>query len=566
MDQLPDDMIACVARVESINYVRVVLSKYRYCSPSPPVSLFRVFYKVSKQGHWFSFEKRVGKGVGGQVFRQTFSGLKGLKKRFFFLDRRAILNAMAWRHHDSDVNNLVPEDGFDASDVQMLTEQVVDLRPVPSGLLFQAGLATTWDFPGFRPTFKDTEGNAVTMSEYLHTSPLCLELSFRKGLPSPLKTGLNRILRRERERQRQGNDGEEGSRPVTKRKKPATHKDGHVASEATSSPQPLRAINPADPFVDVAETAESREDRSPLASPHGSANPSMHNYSDSNVNEGTGTLRLGTSEDPSRRAMTTVDTEVVQPFPTHQTAHHSPMVTRSASPSRSIQRECGETVGKLVQARLDLAHSSHLYTTLSERHKAVKSEHESCAGRLETLRSQNDELSQANRDQALRIRELKDELARKDSALVYVERLNVERAQEKEKLVSQLGRAEMENFDCVRKLLPTAVERLLQSHEYKRSLSEPFNLTIQAGWGKGLAEERSGEDLLELMGRMKGFDVHADTKIKVEYDKLFERRYPYLEKNSRGFRHSVSNLLKVYPDSLPSGQAPSTSAPNQPQD
>ncbi|GJU66925.1 hypothetical protein Tco_1253184 [Tanacetum coccineum] len=120
--------------------------------------------------------------------------------------------------------------------------------------------------------------------------------------------------------------------------------------------------------------------------------------------------------------------------------------------------------------------------------------------------------------------------------------------------------------EYVRKFLPTRVERLLQSHKYKQSLLGPFNLAIQAGWGKRLAKERSEEDLLELIGRMEGFDVHADTKMKVEYDKLFERQYPYVEKISRGFRHSVSDLLKVYPDSPPSRQAPSTSTPNQPQD
>ncbi|GJZ43762.1 hypothetical protein Tco_0591017 [Tanacetum coccineum] len=62
------------------------------------------------------------------------------------LDRRAILDAMAWRHHDSDVNDTVPDDGFDILDVQALTERFIDLRPVPSGLLFKGGLATTWDF------------------------------------------------------------------------------------------------------------------------------------------------------------------------------------------------------------------------------------------------------------------------------------------------------------------------------------------------------------------------------------------------------------------------------------
>ncbi|GKB28137.1 hypothetical protein Tco_0867538 [Tanacetum coccineum] len=186
--------------------------------------------------------------------------------------------------------------------------------------------------------------------------------------------------------------------------------------------------------------------------------------------------------------------------------------------------------GKLVQARLDVKHNYDLYNSLSDRFKAFRSEHEVCAGKLEASENRNRELSQVNKDQALRIKELEDTLAKKDFALVYAERINVERAQEKEKLVSQLGRAEMEKFNCIRKLFPTVVERL--------------------------AEERSEEDLLELMGRMEGFDAYANKKMKVEYDKLFEKQYHYVEKISRGFCHSVSDLFKVYPDSPPHGQAP----------
>ncbi|GJY82618.1 hypothetical protein Tco_0495994 [Tanacetum coccineum] len=99
----------------------------------PSVNLFRVFYKVSKQGHW-----------------------------------RATPDAMAWRHYDSDVNDPVPEDGFSASDVQVLTEQVVDLRPVPSRPFFQGGLATMWYFL------------VVTVSEYLRF-PFLSGASISKG-------------------------------------------------------------------------------------------------------------------------------------------------------------------------------------------------------------------------------------------------------------------------------------------------------------------------------------------------------------------------------------------------
>ncbi|GKF98386.1 hypothetical protein Tco_0297169, partial [Tanacetum coccineum] len=66
--------------------------------------------------------------------------------------------------------------------------------------------------------------------------------------------------------------------------------------------------------------------------------------------------------------------------------------------------ECGDTVQKLVQARLDLKHNANLYINMADRYKMMKSEHVSCAGKLEVLENQNSELSRVNKDQALRIK------------------------------------------------------------------------------------------------------------------------------------------------------------------
>nr|GEW38300.1 hypothetical protein [Tanacetum cinerariifolium] len=514
---------------------------------------------------------------------------------------------MVWRHYDLDINDPALEDGFSMQDVQALTERVIDLRPVPSGLLFQGGLATTWDYPGFHPIFKNTDGNVVTMSEYLHF-PFLSGASISKGpaLTSqdhalqhticPLPEGQNipekkdhqrrvevedpkivsirerkaRVAAKKKERKKQGGDGVEGSRPKTKRRKTAGRKDGLVASEATSSPKPIWTLNPHQPFGNLVVTAKSREDCSPHASPRDSANHSVHNYSDDHHD-----LNLGSSGEQSGRALTLINIKVIQPSLECQRINRGPTVDMVATPLRiatqgalyvpgwSIHRRCrvdnpkwcrelmvhlvpltaqeesnalnNATVlerawfslargslaqtnilkRKLVQARLDLTHSSHLYTSLSDRHKAFKNEHEGCAGKLEGLENHNRELSQANRVQVLWIKELE--------------------------------------MRWLTKTLPL------------------FMLRGSTPWGRGLAEERSEEDLLELIGRMEGFDVHADTKMQVEYDKLFERRYPYVENISRGFCHFVFDLLKFYPDCPPheqvpphkpsSEKAPSTSAP-----
>nr|GEW47983.1 auxilin-like protein [Tanacetum cinerariifolium] len=251
---------------------------------------------------------------------------------------------------------------------------VVDLRPVPYGLLFQGGLATTWDFPGFCLAFKDTEGNVVTMSEYLRfrflsgafiskghtlTSQDQIEQHTTRLLPSnqniPEKTNHQKrvevedpkiVATRERKaraaakkrEKRQGGDGGEGSHPATKRRKTIACKDGPDASEDTSSLEPLWTVNPTDTSGAVAETAESREDCSPRISPQGLANHSVHNYFGAqHDNKETETLRLGTSDDQSGRAMTNVNTEVVHPSLTHRSTHHSPIATQLGSPPWSIQ-------------------------------------------------------------------------------------------------------------------------------------------------------------------------------------------------------------------------------------
>ncbi|GKF96126.1 hypothetical protein Tco_0288861, partial [Tanacetum coccineum] len=152
-----------------------------------------------------------------------------------------------------------------------------------------------------------------------------------------------------------------------------------------------------------------------------------------------------------------------------------------------------------------------------------------------------------NADQASHIKELKAELARKDSTLVFSDRISNERAAENERLVSQLGFLGKEKIDSIGKLLPTVVKRLLNSHEYKESLSVLFNLAVQAGWAKGLAMKQSEEDHMEVLREVQDFDPHSDTRMIVEYDKLFTKTYPYVEKIFGLPRITVQELLKMYP-------------------
>ncbi|GKD06927.1 hypothetical protein Tco_1186612, partial [Tanacetum coccineum] len=66
------------------------------------------------------------------------------------------------------------------------------------------------------------------------------------------------------------------------------------------------------------------------------------------------------------------------------------------------------------------------------------------------------------------------------------------------------------------------------------------------------------KEIMAILRKAESFDAYSDKKLYLIYDKLFEKEYPYVEKISSGYRHSVSDLLKVHPDPAPSE---GTSAP-----
>ncbi|GKA46234.1 hypothetical protein Tco_0739117, partial [Tanacetum coccineum] len=355
-----------------------------------------------------------------------------------------------------------------------------------------------------------------------------------------------RAAAKKREKKRRGADEGEGSHPKVKRKKTSVVRgDGSGGSKYVSSLEPLWIMNPTEtggenPFGAAVATTESREDRLLLISPHDSANYSAHDSADAhgNIEEGE------SSPHPAyyvpkwfiyRRCR--VDTPMwCRELMVHMAPPAAQEDSNALNNATALERAwfalgrgalaqanmlerfenlqadydklakthagCEDIVRQLIDARAVSQQNSKLYLEMSERFKKVKNDHAGCTEKIQLLEDRNSELSQVNKNQALRIKKLEDTLAKKDSALVYAERINAERAQEKEKLVTQLSKTEMEKFDCIRKLLPTVVNP------------------------KGLSEERFEKDLLELMSRMEGFDAYADKK------------------------------MYVYPDFPPSGQAP----------
>ncbi|GJR61097.1 hypothetical protein Tco_1503259 [Tanacetum coccineum] len=81
---------------------------------------------------------------------------------------------------------------------------------------------------------------------------------------------------------------------------------------------------------------------------------------------------------------------------------------------------------------------------------------------------------------------------------------------------TQLASAKGRRLTPVRSSFPTGWNSPDRATN-KQSLSVPFNYALQTGWGQGLAEARSEEELREIMMRMNGFDPYSDKKMNAEY-------------------------------------------------
>ncbi|GJW19946.1 hypothetical protein Tco_0027382 [Tanacetum coccineum] len=487
---------------------------------------------------------------------------------------RAIPDAMAWRHHDSDVYDAVPDNDFSTQDVQSLTERVIDLRPVPSGLLFGAGLATTWEFPGYLHVLKNTEGNVVTMSEYLRF-PFLSGASITRGAAVPAnhpigqnttpllqadqpildKTDSQREVETKDAKVRK--DGAEGSSRVRKKRVLEGAKDVTASSGHVSSPTPLQTVSPsAHHFTDIKENQgeESLPRMKPLVNLSGQpTHPPKEPVFVAGVNVGgsshlPNTLLTGRhveEGEPSRNAAVyvigwniprrcRVDTpEWCRELMTHLAPPAAQEESNALTNEVALQR-AWFNVAQGAMAQMDmLERFENLlanYDNLVEAHAecpemTVREEHARCGQRIQILEKEKNYMPSTNHDQAARIVSLEAELAKKDSDLTYSERLLAEGARERERLTVQLGQAEIKKFECIRKLLPTVVGRFMKSHEYKESLSGPLT------W------------LFKLDGVKKLYPM---------YDKLFEKQYSYVQKIARGYRHLMADLLKVYPDPAPS--------------
>ncbi|GJV96072.1 hypothetical protein Tco_1547649 [Tanacetum coccineum] len=438
----------------------------------PSVTLFRVFYKLSKQGDWFTFEKRAGKDFRGKILNETFSCMKKWKGRFFFIDRRAIPDAMCWRHHDSDISDPAPKDGFDEADVIALTHQSIDIRGILSGLLFSAGFAITWPSFSFWMTIEDSERlderNVIPQHT---TTPLSADEQVPEKTdsqqrvevldPKIVATRIRKVKaaakrKVEKNMESEGAGGSEGS---LKRRKPSSGPEGGDKEKSSDHIPYSRRYLLEIPAHDSANTTtrlyEEHHDE------HSGVLGNRDGNFDDDVDE---EIDL---EGPDRHVSETTERVVIE-------TESIPTVATRPDNGKSIAQE--ET--PMLDPPLQGIHQRSRVTTPEE-----------CRDLMVNLIPLGVREEMNLLDNNVILDRAWFSLARGAMAQAHAI-CQFESLYDTFMLARAVSEIREEKTGAIRKLLPTVVERLIRALKTNAKFFVPFNYALQTEWGQGLAEER----------------------------------------------------------------------------
>ncbi|GKB17368.1 hypothetical protein Tco_0851291 [Tanacetum coccineum] len=90
--------------------------------------------------------------------------------------------------------------------------------------------------------------------------------------------------------------------------------------------------------------------------------------------------------------------------------------------------------------------------------------------------------------------------------------------------------------------------RLIFSDEYRKSLSDVFNLAIAAGWSEGVKATCFEEEAQAFLATAVDYDPACKETFMSEFDSLFDKSYPYVEKFAESFRLPLEDLQNMWPE------------------
>nr|GEV53189.1 hypothetical protein [Tanacetum cinerariifolium] len=162
--------------------LRLDLSFDKSASPERLFSLARVsLVEASKPDLSF--------GWPGEDYTSSCPPSLHWKSGFFFIDRRAIPDAMVWRHPDVAIDDPRPAGGsFNMADVRRLSAHVIKLKDMPEGVLVLSGLSRVWKRRVCDPALQGVDGNGMGASLYC-TPPTAVDAVIPGLTPNDLAVG-----------------------------------------------------------------------------------------------------------------------------------------------------------------------------------------------------------------------------------------------------------------------------------------------------------------------------------------------------------------------------------------
>ncbi|GJW71218.1 hypothetical protein Tco_0128135 [Tanacetum coccineum] len=506
--------------------------------------------------------------VRGKEVKEIFSTiLKHWKDRFFLIDRHAIPDAMPWRHQDSSVADLAPT-GVRAEDIRRLYENVIDLRPVHPAMLYAVGLTTIWKHVGHHPVFKDGEGMVATsMSQFLKFL-VAKGVRFGKGtnltaneaIPQhttvPLPSGTQIPEKSDHQKSSWEESCHRRHFPTNKEEEnnpPKADGSNRSGSGTHHSALPLNTIIPnkaklttrGDGLI-LESVTRTKDDTK-----HHLDNDPYHTRDETTHTRASGsTGRASSSSGGSHR----------QAFPRRNPSGSG---IGSFLPLLSYFILLFN-VGRGALAQIDILRR---YEALNEDYGELYESHRSCQGvsdrlietrnqlldtadlteKLAAMEKERDDLLDKDREREEHIKQLEADLASKTSSLPEAEGAVSTLKGDLERLTVDLSHAEIVRHNYVRQLLPTVFQRLLSSDEYKKSMSDVFNLAIATGWSKDVKAACSKEEAEAFLATSADYDPACKTTFMSEFDSLFNKSYPYVEKLAESFRLPLGDLQNMCP-------------------
>ncbi|GKD58889.1 V-type proton ATPase subunit B2, partial [Tanacetum coccineum] len=200
----------------------------------------------------------------------------------------------------------------------------------------------------------------------------------------------------------------------------------------------------------------------------------------------------------------------------------------------------------LIEEHDDLIYACKSCKDVKACYKECKKELTKAQSAYDEKTSTYDQLSK-NYDGALtREKSLQDRLKELEEEKKEMEQLNSEL--DKERYTVKAGNGEMVRHRIINQYLLTFMRQLHQSAGYKRSLGEAFSLAICKGFIDGISIDRKDPNIRAILKATPNVNPTSSDIFMETYEKLFDKRYPYVKKVARMYLLDPSGLQNVMPD------------------